>query len=425
MRRSWLSHSAALFLLLALFAAPAWSGAETGAGPGIALRPGPGAIAPAPVPLILPDAAPDDGMQLKLMRELRSLPAAAQEPLAPSTRPAWILAAILLFLAGNIALLLLFSIAMRIWRELGQGRRDRFRARWEPVLHARISGDAVPLPSLAPAARLLFLSLWLHLSGYVRDQAADALVQTAHELGMPQYALRLLESGSPWKRVIAMRAVAALRLERACDSLWAKLMQNRPRSSLTAVRALLQIDPERGFAALEHLFKYQEWSPGAMVEIVRAGGSQTVQKLAALLRSAPPRRAKQMARLIELLEDQAALPARRERLASSGDEEEIAAILHSLGRLGQSEDRVTALAFLEHESWLIRMQAAYALGALGLAQDVGRLLPLLRDRHWWVRYRAAQSLLRLTGAAALAALREREADAYAREMLERVLAEGR
>src|SRR5450759_5495895 len=81
----------------------------------------------------------------------------------------WVLAAILLLLSWNIALLLLFSIVMRIWRELGQRRRDRFCARWEPVLHARMSGDAAPLPPLAPSERLLFLSLWLHLLGYVRD----------------------------------------------------------------------------------------------------------------------------------------------------------------------------------------------------------------------------------------------------------------
>lgn len=337
----------------------------------------------------------------------------------------WVLAAILLLLAWNIALLLLFSIVMRIWRELGQRRRDRFCARWEPVLHARMSGDAAPLPPLAPSERLLFLSLWLHLLGYVRDQAAAALVQTARELALPQYVMRLLERGSPWKRVIAMRAVAALRLPQACDTLLAKVMENRPRSSLAAARALLQIDPERGFAGLGHLLSHQEWSPGAMVEIVRAGGSQTVQKLAALVRSAPPGRAKQMVRLIELLEDQTALPALRERLVSSHDEEEVAAILHCLGRLGQGEDRATALAFLEHGSWLIRMQAAYALGAFGLAQDLDRLLPLVRDRNWWVRYRAAQSLLRLAGAAAVATMRAGEPDPYARDMLERVLAEGR
>jgi HEAT repeat protein len=322
-------------------------------------------------------------------------------------------------------LLLLSSIVRRIWRELGQRRRDRFRARWEPVLYARMAGDAAPLPPLAASERLPFLNMWLHLLGYVRDQAADALVQTAHELGLPQYALRLLEHGSPWKRLIAMRAVAALRLNEACDALAAKALQNQARSSHAAVRALLQIDPERGFAALEYVLDQQEWSPSAMVGIVQAGGSRTVQKLAALVQSAPPGRAKQLVRLIELLEDQAALPALRERLASSRDEEEIAAILHCLGKIGRGEDRELALACLEHASWLVRMQAAYALGAIGLQQDLGRLAPLLRDRQWWVRYRSAQSLLRLAGTAAIAGMRECESDPYARDMLERVLAEAR
>ncbi len=356
---------------------------------------------------------------------MRSVLAPAGQVLVLSPTLFGILAAMLLFLTGSIALLLLFSMVTRIWREFGKRRRDWFCARWEPVLHARMSGDAAPLPSLAPSERLLFLSLWLHLLGYVRDQAADALVLTARELGLPQYVLRLLESGSPWRRVVAIRAVAALRLESAGDTLLAKVMENRPRSSLAAARALLQIDPERGFAGLGYLLDHQQWSPGAMVEIVRAGGSQTVQKLAALVRSAPPGRAKQVVRLIELLEDQTALPTLRERLASSRDEEEIAAILHCLGKIGHGEDRATALAFLEHGSWLIRMQAAYALGAFGLAQDLGRLAPLVRDRHWWVRYRAAQSLLRLAGAAAVATMRESESDPYARDMLERVLAEGR
>lgn len=400
MTHSWLSHAARLFLLLALFAAPASPGAEA-----LELQ--------------------DSGLQLKLARELRRLPAAAGADLAVPATPVWILAVIALFLAANTALLLLASIVRRIWRELGQRRRDRFRSRWEPVLYARMAGDTLSLPPLAASERLLFLNLWLHLLGYVRDQAADALVRTAHELGLAQYALYLLEHGSPWKRLIAMRAVAALRLDEACDTLAAKALENRPRSSLEAARALLQIEPERGFAALDHLLDQQEWSPSAMAAIVQAGGSRTMQKLAARVQAAPPGRAKQLVRLIELLEDQSALPALRARLAFSRDEEELAAILHCLGRLGGSEDRDLALGYLEHASWLVRMQAAYALGAIGLAQDSGRLAPLLRDRQWWVRYRTAQSLLRLAGTAALAHMREGESDPYARDMLERVLAEAR
>lgn len=427
MLRSLPSRGAGLLLALALLAAPARSEVQMHEPNGVGLRleyalnvrHAAAAEPPGPQPIA--------SLPLRLARELRSLPepAGAVAPAAPAPITFWILSAILLFLATNIVLLLGFSIVMRIWREIGQRRQARFRAVWEPVLHARVSGDAAPLPALASSERLLFLGLWLHLLGYVRDQAADALVETARELDMPRYALHLLESRSPWKRIVAMRAVAALHLQEAGDALLAKAMEARRRSSLTAVRALLQIDPERGFAGLEHLLSHREWSPAAMAEIVRAGGNATVQKLAGLARSAPPGRARQLVRLIELLEDQTALPTLRERLAATRDAGEISAILHCLGRLGQAEDRDAALAFLGHDSWPIRMQAAFALGALGQAEDLSRLAPLLRDRNWWVRYRCAQSLLRLAGAAALAAMREHEPDPYARDMLDRVLAEGR
>jgi len=414
MRR--LSQFARLLLLIAFIAAPAWSEAQPKEPPYIGLKLDHELNALSDVAVIPAEAAAADGLQLRLALELRNAP-----------RPALggMLDAIVLFLAANVALLLVFSVAMRIWRETRQRRRARFSELWEPVLHARMSGDVVPLPSMAASERLLFLSLWLHLLGYVRDQAADALAQVARELDIPDYALRLLESRSPWKRVLAMRTVAALQLEQAGDVLLAKVMERRRRSSLDAARALLQIDPQRGFVGLEYLLHHLDWSPAAMVGVVKAGGTQTVQRLAGLVGSAPPGRAKQLVRLIELLEDQAALPALRERLASSSDEEEIAAILHCLGRQGQEGDRAAALTFLGHASWLVRMQAAYAMGALGSKHDVARLAPLLHDRQWWVRYRCAQSILRLAGAAALAAMRESERDPYARDLLERVLAEAR
>lgn len=343
--------------------------------------------------------------------------------LSPTLFP--ILGAILLFLITIIAALLLFSVATRIRRERRQRRRDRFDARWEPVLFGRTLGDAVPLPPLARSERLLFLALWLRVQGYVRGEAAGVLAQTARELRLPQYALHLLDARAPWKRMIGMQSVAALRLAEARGNLLAKIMQDRPRSSLLAARALLQIDPERGLAGLAHLLNHLEWSPSAVAGTVQAGDGRAGPMLAAQVRAARPGRAKQLMRLIGLLKDQVALPALRERLLSNRDEEEIAAILYCFGKFGETEDRLATLAFLKHAKWVVRLQAAHALGFLGTVDDVDRLLPLVRDRHWWVRYRAAQSLRGLAGAAALAGMRDRESDPYAREMLERVLAEGR
>jgi HEAT repeat protein len=341
----------------------------------------------------------------------------------PPLGPIRLLDATLVFLALNIAALLICAVVARHWREAGECRRERFRERWEPVLYGRMAGDDNPLPPLAPDERLMFLILWLNVLGYVRDEAANAVVQVAHDLGLAAYVLRLLGSRRDWKRVLGMQAAGILRLREAREILASKIAPGRPISSLAAVRALLQIDTQHGLAALQQVLRYPKWSPGTMLEIVKLAGPQATQMLAALVLSALPGRARQLVRLIVLTEDSSALPALRERLEFSRDDQEIAAIVHALGRLGGAEDRLTVLKFTAHKSWLVRMQAAFAFGALGIEQDAQRLLPLLHDRVWWVRYRAAQSLLRLKGAEGVGRLHDSESDGYAREMLERVLVE--
>jgi HEAT repeat protein len=81
--------------------------------------------------------------------------------------------------------------------------------------------------------------------------------------------------------------------------------------------------------------------------------------------------------------------------------------------------------FVAHPEWYVRMQAARHIGRMGRAEDAGRLEQLLADREWWVRYRAARALVRLPGLTptALGAIRARQVDAYARDILGQALVE--
>jgi len=377
-------------------------------------------LAPEPTPRKdAPEPERENALALKPIHELRG-----SRPASASISPVVVLAAVAAFLFANIAALLGIGLLTRLLRERREARGARFRGRWEPVLYARMAGDAVPLPPLARSERTLFLELWLHTLGYVRDEAVDALTAVAKELDLPRHVLPLLDSRSPLERLLAMRAAGSLRLTEAAGALQRKAAQRRPRSSLEAARALLKIDAQKGFAALQALLARLEWSPGAMAGAVRTGGPGAARMLAELLASLPPGGGRQVVRVIELLEDQVAIPALRERLLGNRDAEEIAVILHALGKLGGAPDRAAVLALLAHRNWLVRMQAAAALGALGLPEDADRLVPLLRDPQWWVRYRAAQALLRLRGDAALRGSRAAQTDRYASEILDRVLAEG-
>jgi HEAT repeat protein len=331
--------------------------------------------------------------------------------------------ALLLSLATMIVAVVLGSLAVRFWREGVERRKERLRERWEPVFHGRIAGDEEALPRLGKSERLMFLGLWAHQLGYVRDEAARAVVEVGRDVGIAAFVLRLLHSPYDWKRVVAMQAAGLLRLDEARETLISKLAPSRPRSSMAAVSALLLIDLQRGLQGLEQLLRYPRWPLVAMLSIVRSAGPQAIGTLSAMTLSALPGRAKEIAQLIELTGDASALPALRERLQFSRDDEEIASIIRAIGRLGGAEDHPTILALTAHSSWIVRMQSACALGLLGGTEDHGRLLMLLRDPVWWVRYRAAQALLILLGASWLRKAQSQEGDPYAREMLARVLAE--
>lgn len=372
-----------------------------------------------------PAPEPGDGLALQPIRELHESAQLHESAPAPVQDTAVaVLTALVIFLFASIALLLGFSLFTRALRERANARQARFNGRWEPVLHAMMAGDDVTPPPLARGERILFILLWLRMMGYVRDDAAHGLIECARKLDMARILLRMLDSGSPQNRLLAMRMAGALRVPEAVAALQRKAAQRRPRSSLEAAAALLKIDASRGFDALRELLAHLEWSPGAMVGVIRLGGEGATPMLSSLLATLPAGAGKQVVRLIELLEDHGTLPALRERLLGNRDEGEIAVLLHALGKLGGASDRAAMLPFLRHRGWPVRMQAASALGVLGLPADGERLAPLLRDPQWWVRYRAAQALFRLRGADFARALHAAETDPYAREILARVLAEG-
>ena len=78
-----------------------------------------------------------------------------------------------------------------------------------------------------------------------------------------------------------------------------------------------------------------------------------------------------------------------------------------------------------HPQWFVRVQAAKAIGRLGGEKDIPFLLPMLGDASWWVRYRASAALAGLLGedVASMEQIRGSQADPFARDMLQQVIAE--
>lgn len=364
---------------------------------------------------------------MQLARELTSY---APPPLWSWEAWAWdqwttagLLLAAFAFLIANTLGLLAFSLLSRRKRERREAAEERLRKEWQPVLYERIAGEPEPLPALARRDRLAFLVFVLHMMGYVRDDALEALAGVALELGLQRDVLKLLKARAGWKRDLGMRAAGAFKIQEAKPHIARIAALRQPQEELQAVRAMLACDPQAALVLLEPLLKQGEWSPEAMAGVATAGGEPAIELIGRLIMGAPPGGAKRLARLAAFLENGSVLAALRERLLGNRDDEELATLLHAIGKQGGPRDRAAALVLLAHRSWLVRMQAAAALGSIGVPGDEERLVPLLSDRQWWVRYRSAQALRELVGIVALRALRDRLDDRYAREMVDRALAE--
>jgi HEAT repeats len=321
------------------------------------------------------------------------------------------------------ALMTVATFTARFFRLRANAHKQSFNARWEPYLFARMAGENIAAPPLARRDRILFLMLWLRFTGYVKDEASDALTEAARELGMEAYAGQLIRSWRTSNRVVGLSAVALLANPDAVARLPAIAKTADARLSYIATEALLRADPAEGLIALHRALNTRDWFPAAMAQMIRPHGAPAFALVEAAVREADPLHTRRLVRLVEGLGDMAAMPILRERLPLAKEPEEIAAIMHALGRMGSFDDRALVLAQIHSSSWLVRMESARALGRIGLKEDISTLISLARDRSWWVRYRAAGALHALAGGAALSAHASVERDAFARQMLLHVLAE--
>jgi HEAT repeat protein len=332
------------------------------------------------------------------------------------------------FWTGIAALLLTLLLGLQIVRlrvslRARERRRARTLARWRPVLNAAIVGDSPQeLPRLLASERLHFIKLWVHLHASLRGEAGAALNAIARRLGLDTEARAMLGRRARTERLLATLMLGHLGDREAWPQLLRLAGMDDPTLSLTALWALVRIDPQAAAEYLTPLFvEREDWAMSHVAGILQQAGTPVAAVLAGMLPRLGAGRLPRALRIAEALRVE--LPATT--LAGALASESIAVVTAALRIVNTPllQDQVRAL--LAHADWQVRVQAAKALGRIGDRSDVERLVALLADREWWVRYRAAQALAELPWLkrADLDALRASLEDRYAADMLAQVVAE--
>lgn len=328
---------------------------------------------------------------------------------------------------GTVALGLTLLLALQIVQlRVALRRRERLAAaavaKWRPLLNQAIVGEEPVLPRLDARERLPFLQLWAHLQGSLRGDAAESLNQVARRLGVDALARTMLARGPRNERLLAALVLGHLRDRAAWDQLLPLARIEDSALSLTALWALVRVDPQAAADYLTPLFiEREDWALSHVAGILQLAAGPVAEVLARLLPQLSEERLPRALRIAESLRVQLPGDALAGALRSNSPSVVVAALRSVIAP--DSIDDVRRL--VAHEDWQVRVQAARALGRIGAREDASRLTALLADPQWWVRYRAAQALreLPLLSRADLEEVRASLTDRFALDMLDQVLAE--
>lgn len=327
-------------------------------------------------------------------------------------------AVVLAVLAAGLIIHLRFALIRRTRRE------KAFQAVWRPILvRALVSTPTSSLPNLEAHERVFFLSLWVQLLESIRGPESPGLLDVAYRVGCDQFARTLLREGNLAEQLLCILALGNLRSRSAWYLLVGVAHTTDVIRSFSALRALVQIDPD---AAAEEftplLLERNDWPLARVAALLQSVPTAFKGPLLNAMEHAEGGQLIRTLRLIEALRLQLPIP----RLSRLLRADQSADILIGALRVTVVPGLLPQVRILRgHPDWRVRVQVAKVLGRIGEFQDIDPLSNLLFDPEWWVRYCAASALIGLPfiSRPQVESLRNSIADPYARDILEQVLFE--
>lgn len=339
-------------------------------------------------------------------------------------------AALWSMLAAGVATVVLFvyTMGLRFATIVAARRRYHLVSRWRGIIAAaalsRRDAENEMLPRLTRAQRTDLLEQWNRARDTVEGSAAENLILLADRLGFARMARDLLRRRRLSSRLLGVQTLGHLRDAESWERIDTLVESPNTALSITAAVALTEIDSARAIERLIPLInRRRDWPRTRVSRILRKAGAELVSEpLYRTIRSGTDDEKVYLLQFAPLAESEIVDALCDELIRTTNHPGVLTAALKQIsGHRGVP--RLASLAY--HDAWYVRMQVAKVLGRTGQMEHVSLLVSLLDDPEWWVRYRAAQALVKLPflGPNALRDLRARQADPYARDMLEQAMAE--
>lgn len=315
-------------------------------------------------------------------------------------------------------------LVMRQWAERNARNHERAATFWRGILAEAAHTVPARVPALPRRDMTGFIDAWNDLHGALDGADNAGMRYIADQVGLERKLYVSADHGGFHNRVMSIIAMGYLGSTTHFEKLSRLLQDGSPIVSLSAARALMQIDPQHAVKlVVPQIVERHDWIQGGVAEILGKGDPALVSReLGNMTLQVNDEVAPRLVRFLAGVSPGAATPVIRKVLAEPHDEHLVSTCLQVMT---EPLDLPLVHPLLAHIRWHVRMHAATAVGRLGTGADAQGLMPLLADAEWWVRYRAAQAVSRLAAPdqGGMARIRAAQVDRYACDILDQVMAE--
>lgn len=307
------------------------------------------------------------------------------------------------------------------------------RERWGPVLRAARDGKPYKLPHLKHSHLPQLLELWIQHRQLAQNESGERLDILGRNIKLERIVKDILQPSvmasaqkPVWQTNMALSAVKWLNHQTLLRYVYEAADSPNLNVAVSACRCLTRLRaPDYEQEVISLLFRFPQHSAYIASELSQADAAEILHLMEPFIDDMPSAMATHFMSLAEKSSDTDLLPLLLRRLQKTTEGREVAILIRTLGRMGDSSHRNILIRYLQDSRYYIRIQAIKSLGRIGVAEDTGLLIPFLSDREWWVRYRAARAIIRLLkrDAEAVEKLGKSLQDRFARDILNHAVTE--
>lgn len=268
----------------------------------------------------------------------------------------------------------------------------KFYKTWNPIFNNIQSSIPTILPKVKKSNQFHLLKIFNRTyEKRASDNQQTNLITIANCLDIEDIANQMLNYKNSIYKIVALKTIGYLQIEKYSSKLDELIKHENIVITLIAIQSLIKISSKNLDKLISLLISKEECHINKIILILSDINQEILyESIKKIVDTTNIELLPRLIKLFGLIDKSNANEEAKKILLKYQDIEIIStAILF----ISKEKEKDFLFSFIEHKSWIIRMQAIKALSDMLLIEDIKTISKLLLDSSWWVRHHTAYCIV--------------------------------